>query len=53
MKFTTNIIMFVGLISGVLFAQTDWADNVPSNLQFNGSVTASVTRDGIDAGVGD
>jgi len=53
MKLITNLMAFVGLSVGVVFAQTDWADNVPSNLQFNGSVTASVAIDGIDAGAGD
>ena len=52
MILSTNIIVFVGLSLGIVFAQTDWVDNVPDNLQFTGSVTASVTIDGIDIDVG-
>ena len=52
MKLVIKLMAFVGLSVGVVFANPNWSVN-PADYQYNGSVTSSVSVDGLSIGAGD
>ena len=52
MKLVIKLMAFVGLSIGVVFANPNWDVNINA-FQYNGSVTASASVDGLSIGAGD